>query len=383
MHGLAAWATVAWPLAAMPMSASFSSLSTALSRRQWLRGAGVAALGVAGFGAGVAQARVRPEKPRLSIAIGGRRALAYLPLTLAQQLDYFAAEGLSVQLQDHAGSSLAENALLQGEADVAAGSFEHPILLRQRGINCRAFTILGRAPQLVFGVNARNWPDFRHLAQLKGRRIGVSAPDSTTHWFAHLLLARAGVAAGEVEFVGVGTSPAAALALREGRIDAIANIDPVISLLEARGDIHVLADTRSLRGTQELYGGPMPGGCVYAPQAFVLRHPQTVQALTNAVVRALKWLQTAGPSDIVRAVPESAMYGDRAIYLGAVEKMREALSPDGLAADDSVATAHRIAALYPAVSAAVRQQAPGATFTNDFARRAGARFEVGGVSRDA
>ena len=380
MHGCGGLGYRQGIAAAMPAPVFFPSSAPSLSRRLWLQGVAASALAAAG------RARAQParlERRRLTIALGGKAALYYLPLALAEHLKYFEAEGLEVELQDHAGGSLAQQALLQGQADMAAGGFEHTIMLRQRGINCRAFATLGRAPQLVFGVNARSLPEFRHLAQLKGRRIGVSAPDSATHWFARLLLARAGVSPGEVEFIGVGTSVAAASALREGRVDAIANVDPVISLLEFRGDIRVLADTRSLRGTQELYGGPMPGGCVYAPQAFVLRYPQTVQAVTNAVVRALKWLQTAGPSDIVRAVPESAMSGDRAIYLSALEKMREALSPDGMAADESVATAHRVVALYPAPSAAVRPQAPGATYTNDFARRAKAKFQVSGVTRDA
>ena len=166
-------------------------------------------------------------------------------------------------------------------------------------------------------------------------------------------------------------------ALREGRIDAIANIDPVISLLEFRGELRVLADTRSLRGTQDFYGGPMPGSCLYARQDFVLRYPGTVQALTNAVVRSLKWLQTAGPSDIVRAVPEAYMYGDRAIYLAALDKAREAFSPDGLVSEEGVATAHRVVARFDSGPLAVRAAAPGATYTNDFVRRARQRYQAG------
>lgn len=359
----------------MPTPVSFSSL-VGLSRRQWLQGVAGMALATAGAAQGQP---AKPEKPRLTLAVGGRTALYYLPLTIAQQLQYFEAAGLTVELQDHAGDSLAEQAMLQGQADVAAGAFEHTILLRQRGVNCRAFATLGRAPQLVFGVNARAQPNFRHLVQLKGRRIGITAQDSASHWFARMLLARARVAPADVEFVGVGTAMEAVHALREARLDAMANIDPVISLLESRGDLRVVTDTRSLRGAQELYGGPMPGGCVYASQAFVVRYPQTVQALTNAVVRALKWLQTAGPSDIVRAVPESHMYGDRALYLAALDKAREALSPDGMTAEEAVATAHRVVAQYATGSTVVRSQAPGATYTNDFARRAKARFQVFGT----
>ena len=343
------------------------------SRRLLLRLAAAGALGLAG--AAAAQ-RPTPERTSVTLAVGGKTSLPCLPLTIAEQLGYFRDEGLQVELQDHPGGGLAQQALLLGRADVAAGGFEHPVLLRPRGTHCRAFVLLGRAPQLVFGVGTRALPEFRSLAQLRGRRVGVTSADSSSHWFAQRLLARAGLAPTDVEDVGVGTAITPVAALREGRIDALADIDPAISLLEYRADIRVVADTRSLRGTHELYGGPMPGACLYARDAFVLRYPQTVQALTNAVVRALKWLHTAGPSDIVRTVPESYMHGDRSVYLSALDKAREALSPDGMASDDSVATAHRIVAQQLQATDGLRATAVGASHTNDFARRARQRFLV-------
>ena len=39
--------------------------------------------------------------------------------------------------------------------------------------------------------------------------------------------------------------------------------------------------------------------------------------MVDAMVHALKWLQTAGPSDIIKTVPESYFLGDRALYLAA------------------------------------------------------------------
>lgn len=326
--------------------------------------------------AGLARAQERPERRNVQLAVGGKTTLYLLPLTLAEQLGYFKAEGLEVELQDHAGGGLAEQALTQGRAEVAAGGFEHTVFLRERGTSCRAFVSLGRAPQTVFGVNMRAMPEFRHVSQLKGRRIGISSIGSSTHWFATMVLARNGLDVRDVEFVPIGTTTAVVAAVREGRVDALSSIDPVISMLESRNDLRVLWDTRSLRGTQEAYGGPMVGGCLYAPQDFVVRYPNTVQALTNAVVRSLKWLQTAGPSDIVRAVPEAYMYGDRAIYLGALEKAREALSPDGVASDEGVLTALRVIARYGVFKAPLPPMAPGAMYTNDFARRAKQRYQA-------
>ena len=350
---------------------SAPSAPAALSRRRILH------LGAAGLLVAAGRASAQPaavERRGLTLAVGGKTSLPCLPLTIAEQLGYFRDEGVQVELQDHPGGGLAQQALLQGRADVAVGGLEHPIMLRQRGSNCRAFVQLGRAPQLVFGVSTRALPEFRALAQLRGRRVGITSTDSSSHWFAQRLLARAGLASTEVEFVAVGTASTPVAALREGRIDALADIDPAISLLEYRGDIRVVADTRSLRGTQEVYGGPMPGACLYAPDAFVLRYPQTVQALANAVVRALKWLQTAGPSDIVRVVPESHMHGDRSVYLSALDKAREAMSPDGVASDEGVAIAHRIVTQHLQAGANLRVTASGASHTNDFARRARQKY---------
>ena len=339
------------------------------SRRQLVLG--VPALVAA---ATLARAQSRPEKPALRLAVGGKTTLYHLPLTVAEQLGYFKAEGLDVELQDHAGGGLAEQALVHEQAEVAAGGFEHVMGLRQRGNNCRAFVFLGRAPQLVFGVNPRGLPEFRDMSQLKGRRIGVSAPDSSTHWFANYVLARGGLAPHDVEFVNVGTSTAAVMAVREGRIEALSSIDPVVTMLEYRGDLRVLRDTRSLRGTKDVFGGPMVGGCVYAQQDFLTRYPNTTQALTNAVVRALKWLQTAGPSDIVRAVPEAYMYGDRAIYLAALDKAREAVSPDGMASEDGILTALRVGVQHGAAVPSSRPVVADTTYTNEFARRAKQRY---------
>src|SRR5690606_17432405 len=140
------------------------------------------------------------------LAIGGKTALYYLPLTIAEQLGYFKDEGLKVVLQDHSAGSLALRSLPKGTAQVTAGSYEHVIDLRRDGVNCRAFVFLGRAPQLVFGVSTRIFPQFRVLAQLEGRRIGITAPGSATHWFARRLLARGALQADDVEYVSVGTS---------------------------------------------------------------------------------------------------------------------------------------------------------------------------------
>jgi NitT/TauT family transport system substrate-binding protein len=109
--------------------------------------------------------------------------------------------------------------------------------------------------------------------------------------------------------------------------------------------------------------------------AFVQKNPRTVQALANAIVHALKWLQTAGPSDIVKIVPESYFLGDRAAYLAAFNKAREAISPDGLVPEEGPKTALTALGRFDSVVKTAKIDLA-KTYTNDFARRAKERYRA-------
>lgn len=279
------------------------------------------------------------EKTKVGIAVGGKNLLYYLPLTVAEQLGYFKTEGLDVTIFDFAGGSRALQAVIGGSADVVSGAFEHTLNMQQKGQPMRAFVLQGRAPQIVLGINPKTLPNFKTIADLKGKKIGVTAPGSSTNVLANFLLASAGLKPSDVSFVGVGAASGAVAAMRSGQIDAISNLDPVITLLQRSGDLRIVSDTRKVAEADKVFGGPMPAACLYAPQAFLDKHPHTAQALTNAIVRANQWIQQAGPSEIIKVVPESYLLGDRAVYIDAFMAAKGALSPDGLIPEAGAATA--------------------------------------------
>jgi NitT/TauT family transport system substrate-binding protein len=329
-----------------------------------------ASLGTAGL-----HAQPRLEKTKVAIAVGGKASFYYLPLTIAEQLGYFKAEGLEVEISDFAGGARALQAVVGGSADVVSGAYEHTLNLQNKGQMFQAFVLQGRAPQIAVGVSTRTMAGYKSLADLRGKKIGVTAPGSSTNMVANLLLSRVGLKASDVSFIGVGTSAGALSAMRSGQIDAISNIDPVMTMLEQKGDVRIIADTRTLKGTQEVFGGPMPAGCLYAPTEFLHKNPNTAQALANAMVHALKWLQTAGPSDIIKTVPESYLLGDRALYLASFDKVREAIAVDGLIPEEGGKTALHALASFDATLKADKIDL-GKTFTNQFAVKAKARFKA-------
>jgi NitT/TauT family transport system substrate-binding protein len=316
------------------------------------------------------------EKPQVTLAVGGKNLLYYLPLTVAEQLGYFKDEGLDVTVVDFAGGSKALQAVVGGSADVVSGAFEHTVNMQFKGQFLRAFVLQGLAPQIVLGVNPKTMPNFKNIADLKGKKIGVTAPGSSTNVMVNFVLAKAGLKPSDVSIVGVGAGNGAVAAMRSGQIDAISNLDPVITLLQRSGDLKIVNDTRILAQSQKIFGGPMPAGCLYAPQTFIDKNPNTTQALANAIVRANKWIQAAGAAEIIKAVPESYLLGDRAVYIDAFLATKGALSPDGLIPEKGAQTAFNALASVDEKLGAAKLDLM-AVYTNTFAKKADAKYPKG------
>lgn len=343
-------------------------------RRALLRG-GAALLGAVAAARVGAQARAKPEKSRVVLAVEGRTSFAYLPIVLADRLGYFAAEGLEVELVDVDGPLRASHAGPDGVADLLGGSFEHTIDWQLRGVFTRCIVLLGRAPQVAIGVSTRSLPNFRSLADLRGRRVGVVGSAPMAGLVINHVLLRGGMSAQDIKLVDLPHASAGVAAMRAGQVDALSATEPALTMLESRGEMRVVADTRTLKGSQEIFGAAMPAAALVAPQEFLQRYPQTVQAVVDATVHALKWLQTAGPSDLIKAVPDPYLHGDRGLYLASFNKLRETFAIDGLVADDGVRTAIRALSRVDAGFKADRVD-PARTFTNEFARRAKAKFNA-------
>ncbi len=316
------------------------------------------------------------EKPKVTIAVGGKSLLYYLPLTIAEQRGYFKAEGLDLEVVDFSGGSRALAAVVGGSADVVSGAFEHTVNMQAKGQFMRAFVLQGRAPQIVLGINPKTMPNFKSVADLKGKKIGVTAPGSSTNIMVNFILAKAGLKPTDVSIIGVGAGSGAVAAMRSGQIDALSNLDPVISLLQRSGDLKIVADTRNVSEADGIFGGPMPAGCLYTPQTFIDKNPNTVQAMANAMVRASKWIHNAGPSDILGAVPETYLLGDRAVYIDAFLAAQKALSPDGLFPEKGANTAFRALASIDKKIGDKKLDLT-AVFTNDFVRKANNKYPKG------
>jgi sulfonate transport system substrate-binding protein len=285
------------------------------------------ALALALTGAGHAQG---VEKKSLTLAVGGKTALYYLPLTICERLGYFKEQGLDITINDFRGGAQSLQALVGGSVDVVTGAYEHTIRMQAKGQDIKAVIELGRFPGIVLGVRKERAAGYKSAADLKGMKIGVSAPGSSTNFFVMYLMSKAGLKPTDASYIGVGIGPSAVAAVKKGDIDALSNLDPMMTKLEQDGDIKVVVDTRTEEGTRAIFGGSNPAAVLYLKQDFIEKNPNTVQALVNAFYRTLKWLEKATPEDIAATVPEDYFLGDRALYLAAVKANKPVYSLTGV-----------------------------------------------------
>lgn len=310
---------------------------TGMTRTTRMRGFALAAAAMAAMVLSGASAFAQVlEKKEVKLGVGGKALLYYLPLTIAERKGFFKEQGLDVEISDFAGGAKSLQALVGGSADVVTGAYEHTIRMQAKGQDIRAVIELGRFPGIAVGIRKDKAAAYKSPADLKGMKIGVTAPGSSTNMLVNFLLAQAGLPPDAASFIGVGSAASAVAAIKRGELDAISHLEPVLSMLEKEGDIKIVVDTRTEEGTRALFGGSNPAAVLYLKKDFIDKNPNTTQALVNALYKALKWIETATPEQIVAAVPEEFTLGDKALYTLAVKNSKPTYSLTGLVSADGM-----------------------------------------------
>ena len=267
---------------------------------------------------------------RVTIAVGGGACLCYLPTVLANQLGEYDKAGLKVDLVDLKGGSDALKAVLGGSADVVSGYFDHCVNLAAKKQELQSFVVYDRYPGEVLVVSPTHTADIKSIKDLAGKKVGVSAPGSSTDFFLKFLLKKNGIDPASVAVIGVGLGATAVAAMEQGQIDAAVMLDPSVTVLQgSHPDLRILSDTRTEKDTLAVFGGEYPGGALYSTAAWVASHEKEAQALTNAILNTLNWIHTHSAEDIMEKMPPEMVGKNRELYLAALKNTIPMYSQSG------------------------------------------------------
>jgi NitT/TauT family transport system substrate-binding protein len=267
---------------------------------------------------------------KITLAVGGGACLCYLPTVLAKQLGEFDKAGLAVDLVDLKGGSDALKAVLGGSADVVSGYFDHCVNLAAKKQELQAFVVYDRYPGLVLVVSPSHNSEIKSIKDLAGKKVGVSAPGSSTDFFLKYMLKKNGLDPAGTSVIGVGLGATAVAAMEQGQIDAAVMLDPSVTVLQgSHPDLRILSDTRTQKDTLAVFGGEYPGGALYSTTAWVAAHEKDVQALTNAIVNTLAWIHSHSAEDIMAKMPPEIVGKNKELYLAALKNTIPMFSESG------------------------------------------------------
>jgi NitT/TauT family transport system substrate-binding protein len=268
------------------------------------------------------------QAPRVVIAVDGIAQPRNLPVLVAERLGYFVDEGLIVTLVDSPASPSPIELMKDGRADGAVAYFHHTFMSQSDDhLVTQAVVQMGVAPGFKLLVASRLRDRVHTLADLKGLRIYTGGKNSGKTTTANWLAARGGFTLHDYTALALATRPEMEHALQSGDADAMVAATADAGRYVASGAAFVMADLSSADGTRRALGELYPSTALYLPKTYVSAHPEIVQHLVNAQLRALAFIRSHDAAAIAAALPPEK---DPAAYVRVLAEEKNMFDTDGI-----------------------------------------------------
>jgi NitT/TauT family transport system substrate-binding protein len=281
------------------------------------------------FGALCAMSAPSQAAEKVSLMVGGLEKQIYLPFKLTEQLGFFKAEGLDVELLNEPSGVDAEDEMLAGAVQGVGGFYDHCVDLQSKGKFVESVVQINQAPGEVELVSTKH-PEIKSFADVKGKSLGVTGLGSSTNFLTMFLAVKSGVKLGEFTSVPVGAGQTFIAAMQQDKIQGGMTTEPTITRMLKTGEAKVLVDLRSSEAAKAALGGTYPATSLYMPTAWVEAHKDTVQKLANALVHTLQWIDQHSAAEIADKMPQDYLVGDKEGYVKALADGKAMYTKDGV-----------------------------------------------------
>lgn len=272
------------------------------------------------------------ETIKVSMAVGGKGSIIYLPPAVAEYNGFFAEQGIEVNVQDVKGGSQSAQALVSGQVDFASMAVEQAAKSKAQGVDLVMLVLYTRYPAVTLIVDSKLKDKVKTVSDLKGMKVGVTSIGSATHKSMLSLMEKFGLKSTDIEIVGVGTSDMPA-AMTSGKVQAAVGLDPAVTQMLNEGKAFSLWDMRSKKDTEALYGGDYPFVGLVTRRDVIEKKPEMVQRVVNAVLKGNKFVVSNGADAVGAKIPAELKSADAKLYADSLKANLEAISPDGIASD--------------------------------------------------
>ncbi|GAB6136850.1 ABC transporter substrate-binding protein [Halanaerobaculum tunisiense] len=226
-------------------------------------------------------------------------SIFYAPQYVALHQDFFAEEGLKIDLTTAWGGDKAAASLVSNNSDIALIGPETSIYIYQRGQENHLVNFAQLTQKAGSFLVAREpMPDFS-LEDVKGQKIIGNRPGGAPEMVLEYTLRHQGIEPfQDVEIETNLDFTANAPAFKNGLGDFVQLFEPKASQLEKIGAGHIVASFGQL-------GGKVPYTAYMARKDYIARNPNLIQSFTNAIYRAQQWTYNHSAKEIAQVIRPS------------------------------------------------------------------------------
>ena len=265
-----------------------------------------------------------PEEP-IKITVGeSYRSEVWGAQYIAEALGYYEDEGLDVELISISGDSPAA-ALFAGDIQILFFGSEAVPMFNSKGQNCKI--ILGCNSRI--GMSLVGSPSTTSLTDLKGKVVSAAESGSSPRAFVYSALSQAGLdPENDVTYVTMQVFASAA-ALAEEQIQCAYASGTLLDYMLGMG-CNLLLDTSDPETHMAVLGSEdYTTHVAIATDEFIAQNPEAVQKFTNAVYRAILWIQNHSAEEIAEVL--TPYFEGRGVEAATIQRMLDdqEYNPDG------------------------------------------------------
>jgi NitT/TauT family transport system substrate-binding protein len=219
----------------------------------------------------------------MNVRVGYIGLTCEAPIFMAVEKGFFKEEGLDVSLVKCEWANY-KDVLALGGFDITHHLVMYFLKPVEQGLDVK-FT--GGIHRGCLRVQALAKSSIQTVKDLKGKRIGVPGMGTPPFIFANRVLGANGIdPSKDVQWL-VFPAGELGLALDKGDVDAVADSEPIGTLLTADGKVKNIADQAQDAPYKDEY-------CcaVLANGKFLAKNPKAAAAATRALLKAAKWVET-------------------------------------------------------------------------------------------
>lgn len=269
-------------------------------------------------------------KVKLAFA-GSKTGMLWLPSAFAYYNNYFKDEAIEIEIVEMKGGAEAAQALVSGDVDFASMALEHAIKAKAQGVDLTMLSLYTRYPGFALVVDSKLKDKVKSVKDLKGMKVGITSPGSSTHKALLSVMSAAGMQPSDIEAIPVGTSVIPAI--EAGKVQATMHADPWITQLITSGKAYSIADLRAKQDTESLFGGDYPNGGLVTRSELLTKNSEMVSRMVRAIVKANKFLAGNSAETIASKLPAEFKGTDEALFLASLRANLEMFAPDSKATE--------------------------------------------------